>query len=117
MRFNPSISDVITLTAESSGVTVDEIKGPRRFQSFVDARSIICRLAIDTLGFSASSVGRSLGGRDHRTIANVLGRWSSRFEDDAEFASVHSRTVNSLVERILASRTDVSHDIDRSAPV
>ncbi|MFN3474065.1 MAG: helix-turn-helix domain-containing protein [Blastomonas sp.] len=60
---------IIEIVAHHTGVTVAEIKGPRRFPQFVNARhtaTLLIRQYRPDLSYP--QIGRLLGGRDHSTI-------------------------------------------------
>lgn len=56
-----------------SGVSVEEIKGPRRTREIVQVRDCVIRRLRDEMGLSLVAIGRILN-RDHTTIVASLKR-------------------------------------------
>ncbi|QQN73933.1 helix-turn-helix domain-containing protein [Croceicoccus sp. YJ47] len=63
-------ADLLYHTAVVFGVSVDDLRGPRRFKEYTVPRSAYSYLARELAGRSFPSIGRTLGGRDHSTIIN-----------------------------------------------
>jgi hypothetical protein len=58
------------LEAMGAGVTVDEVRGPRRAQRLVELRRTLAR-RLRSQGFSLPEIGRAIG-RDHSTVFHLL---------------------------------------------
>jgi len=71
---------IIGQTARRYGVSVAEIKGPRRDKLIVQARHECCYRMHKELGYSLSQIGRILS-RDHSTIFSGIRRHELRLRD------------------------------------
>jgi chromosomal replication initiation ATPase DnaA len=79
----PGIKDRIALgIAIKAGLTLADIKGPRRSKAYSQPRQHVM-LALKGAGYSLSSIGRFLGGRDHTTIIHGIAQAEKR-ENAAE---------------------------------
>jgi len=69
------VSEIIRRVSEKHGVSVQEIKGPRRERHVVEARFKALALAYDLRpDLSLVQIGREFGGRDHTTVLKALRR-------------------------------------------
>lgn len=92
------IADIIAHTARLTGVSIDEIKGPRRNREFVRSRMIVCYLAREITGKSFPEIGRMLGGRDHSTIIHGRAECINIMQRDPLFRAI-VRQVRKLARR------------------
>jgi hypothetical protein len=74
MLLQPSWRFLVSLAALKGGVTSDDIIGPQRFRPIAKARHYACYLIAVHTSLSLPHIGRNLGGRDHKTIHNSLGK-------------------------------------------
>lgn len=63
-----TVAEIARQTAARYGVTINDIKSPRRDQRFVRARQEAMWRARNETPHSLPAIGRFLGGRDHTTI-------------------------------------------------
>jgi len=59
---------VLQAVSEHTGISTDDIKGPRRSSDIARARQMAMYLMKELAGASLSQIGRELGGRDHSTV-------------------------------------------------
>ena len=79
----------LTLVAEAVadvwGVSVADLRGPRRFPRLVNPRHAAFALSIMHTGQSMAAVGRWFGDRDHKTVINGIRRFNEMLvKADAE---------------------------------
>ncbi|MCP4572723.1 MAG: chromosomal replication initiator protein DnaA [bacterium] len=90
------IADVMEVTADVHGFSVDQLKSKRRTQDLARARQIAMHLARELTGASLNKIGRSFGNRDHSTVAYACKKISDEMETDPRFRGA----VRDLMERI-----------------
>lgn len=66
------LSVIAAEVASKHGVTVDDIKGPRRVKNIMAARVEFYIRAVNETSKSYPQIGRFCGGRDHTTILKVV---------------------------------------------
>ncbi len=64
----PSLKEIIDLVSSKEGVSIMNMKSPRRQAHFCFARKIYYYLAKSLTPISFPAIGRELGGRDHSTV-------------------------------------------------
>jgi chromosomal replication initiator protein len=64
----PSLQEIGMRTAKHFGLKLSDLKGPRRMQSLVAARSAAMYLARQLTKKSYQQIGKFFGGRDHATV-------------------------------------------------
>lgn len=80
MKLNPD--QIINTVAWWYGVTIEEIKSPRRPDSILPAR-YSCYTLLYERGLSYKKVGSIIGGRDHSTVLDGIKRFEEwRDQDD-----------------------------------
>lgn len=62
------IEDIIEAVCAYYAVTPEEVRGPRRNQSFTVPRQIVMYLSRKLTSASLPKIGEGLGGRDHTTV-------------------------------------------------
>lgn len=62
------VSDVITATAEVSGVAICDLVGPSHVHRFSQPRQLAMFVARELTDQSYPQIGRAFGGRDHTTV-------------------------------------------------
>ena len=82
------IADVMTVVAECTDVTVDQLKSKRRTQDLARARQIAMNLARDMTGASLNQIGRAFGGRDHSTVSYACQKIKTDMDSDPRFRGV-----------------------------
>jgi chromosomal replication initiator protein len=65
---------VIGQTAQYFSLTIEEIAGPSRNRSLVEARQIAMYLCRELTDLSLPSIGREFGGRDHTTVLHACNK-------------------------------------------
>lgn len=78
------VQEIIATVAWRHGVTLEELKGPRkyrkvayaRFEAMHELRSLTRQDG--TVRFSTTHIGQILGGRDHTTVIAGLRRYQER---------------------------------------
>lgn len=71
-KLRPRAKSIVAEVAERHGVSVSDIRGPRRLAHFVRARrEAALRMRVE-LGISTIEIGKHLR-RDHSTVLNLLG--------------------------------------------
>ncbi|MFO7674819.1 MAG: chromosomal replication initiator protein DnaA [bacterium] len=64
----PDGNAIVAATADAFGVTVADLRGPRRTKQLALARQVAMYLLRKTLSMSLKEVGYCLGGKDHTTV-------------------------------------------------
>ena len=70
-----TIELIAVAVADVWGVSVADLRGPRRFPSYVDPRHVAFALARKMTPHSLPVIGRWFGDRDHTTVLNGLRRF------------------------------------------
>ena len=65
---------IIDEVANTFGVSGDELVGPSRRKRIVRARHVAMYLLHEDLGMTDTAIGRLLGGRNHSTVVNAVGK-------------------------------------------
>lgn len=63
-----TVDEIIDAVCQYYAVTPDEVRGPRRNQSFAVPRQMVMYLSRKLTSASLPKIGESLGGRDHTTV-------------------------------------------------
>ncbi len=82
------IADIMSIVAECTDVTVDQLKSKRRTQDLARARQIAMNLAREMTGASLNQIGRAFGGRDHSTVSYACQKIKSDMDSDPRFRGV-----------------------------
>lgn len=90
------IDTVLRIVAEQFGVSVAEIRSPRRSRQVVPARLVAAYLAHEVTERSTQEIGRQLGGRDQTNIVMYCRTIARKAAEDHEFNGL----VRSLEGRI-----------------
>jgi chromosomal replication initiation ATPase DnaA len=76
---NYTLPEILSIVAEATGFTEDELKGRRGKNELVNARHIYCYLGMYHLGnkpykerVSLNDIGREISDRDHTTILHAI---------------------------------------------
>ncbi len=81
-----SFADCLLAVSTVTGVSVFDIKSPRRFQSLVKPRFMVCSLAKRHTELSNGQIGMRLGNRDNSTILSGVRKADAYFMNDPLFA-------------------------------
>ncbi|MDR0837748.1 MAG: chromosomal replication initiator protein DnaA [Propionibacteriaceae bacterium] len=66
-----SVATIITQTAAYFGTSVDDVTGPSRTQTLVNARQIAMYLCREMTDLSLPRIGQEFGGKDHTTVMHA----------------------------------------------
>lgn len=80
-----SVNMILQATSVVFGISVLEMRSPRRSEAIVRARFAACLLARELTDQSYPQLGRSIGMRDHTTIQKAVGRAEDMHASDAQF--------------------------------
>jgi chromosomal replication initiator protein len=75
---------VVSLVAEHYGLTVDQMRGPKRDREIVVPRQIAAYLSREETDASLVRIGAALGGRDHSTIIHACSKVEREMSYDGE---------------------------------
>ena len=75
---------VVAVVAEHYGVTVEQLRGPKRDREIVVPRQIAAYLSREETDASLVRIGGALGGRDHSTIIHACSKIEREMGYDAE---------------------------------
>lgn len=98
-----TIATVADVTACAYGVTIRDMKSPRRPEPLITARHVAMYLAMRHTGCSSSGLGRWFGRRDHTTVLHAVKRITWRLDWDSELA-VHVATIDDALRAIAQER-------------
>ncbi|GHV03688.1 chromosomal replication initiator protein DnaA [Spirochaetia bacterium] len=65
---NMSIETIQRVIAESYGLTINDLKGPKRNTNIILARQLAMYIAREITEYSTTELGQAFGGRDHTTV-------------------------------------------------
>ncbi len=83
-----TIERVIRTVSQRLGLSIRELRGPRRARPLAHARHLVAYLAHEYANFSLPAIGRALGGRDHTTILHSVRKAASLLREDRNFAEL-----------------------------
>lgn len=69
---NYTLPEILSIVAEATGFTVDELKGSRRFRRLTNARQLYCYIARKNTSDSLSDIGQTINNRDHTTVIHSV---------------------------------------------
>ena len=75
---------VVAVVAEHYGMTVEQLRGPKRDREIVVPRQIAAYLSREETDASLVRIGGALGGRDHSTIIHACSKIEREMSYDAE---------------------------------
>lgn len=81
------VLDILDEVAESFGVTVEELKGPRRRKSVALARQVAMYLIRILLKRSYAEVAQDLGRKDHTTAVHACEKIAAEVEHGGQLAT------------------------------
>lgn len=79
-----SADEILKTVAEFYGLTLEELRGPRRNQRLVFPRQVAMFFLREETGASLPQIGARLGGRDHTTVMYGCERVRTRMEEDTQ---------------------------------
>lgn len=83
-----TLEEISRAVCRRLGLSLREVRSPRRARPLAQARHLIAHLAHRYAGFSLPVIGRALGGRDHTTILHSVRKAASLLDDDPAFAEL-----------------------------
>jgi len=90
---------ILTAVAETYGLTVDDLVGPRRARPLVTARHVAMYLVRTLTDYSYPSIGKIFGGRDHSTCISAY----EKIEDQMKERLQLYEQVTALIHQIKGS--------------
>ncbi len=82
------IADIMSVVADCTDVTVEQLKSKRRTQDLARARQIAMYLAREMTGASLNQIGRAFGGRDHSTVSYACQKIKDDADSDPRFRGI-----------------------------
>jgi len=82
-RPTPALAGLAQRVAAHTGLPVAELRAARRTRAVLQARRLVCQLAVRRLGYSGAAVARFLG---VTTSAGTRAAWTEPLPDLAEWA-------------------------------
>ena len=73
---------VIEQAARLFGTTAALVRGPKRERMVSHARHLAMYVMREDMGLALTEIGRALGGRDHSTVFQAVGKVASRLQSD-----------------------------------
>lgn len=87
---------ILLAVADTYGLTVDELVGPRRARPLVTARHVAMYLIRSLTDYSYPSIGKVFGGRDHSTVISAVDKISAQMGEKRQLYE----QVTSLIHQI-----------------
>jgi len=81
-------TDVAAVVCEVFGVTLNDLKSPRRTRKLFVPRHAFCALMKEFTSYSYPQIGATLGNRDHTTILHAVRRAALLYAHDVEFMAM-----------------------------
>jgi chromosomal replication initiator protein len=91
-----SIEIIQRVVAEKFGLSLNDLKGPKRTQKIVLPRQLAMYIAREITEYTTTEVGEYFGGRDHTTVMHSCKMIEERVQTDPSFES----TIESLKRMI-----------------
>ncbi len=79
-----TIDLILSIVAESTGVSVTEITGDKRTRPVVESRHLAMYLARELTDASLPKIGERIGNRDHTTVLHVVDKIAKLMRQDRE---------------------------------
>jgi chromosomal replication initiator protein len=95
-----TIDLILSIVAESTGVSVTEITGDKRSRPVVESRHLVMYLARELTDASLPKIGERVGNRDHTTVLHAVDKIGKLMREDRE---MYSR-VQRLTTKIKSAR-------------
>ena len=87
---------ILIAVADTYGLTVEELVGPRRARPLVTARHVAMYLIRSLTDYSYPSIGKVFGGRDHSTVISAVDKISAQMGEKRQLYE----QVTSLIHQI-----------------
>jgi len=87
---------ILDAVAETYGLTVEELVGPRRARPLVTARHVAMYLIRSLTDYSYPSIGKVFGGRDHSTVISAVDKITAQMGEKRQLYE----QVTSLIHQI-----------------
>ncbi|QPC82793.1 chromosomal replication initiator protein DnaA [Phototrophicus methaneseepsis] len=81
-REHVQLDDIIQITADKHGLTIEELKGARRTGKINRARQIAMYIAREMTEYSLPQIGEAFGGRSHTTVLHGCNKINDELESD-----------------------------------
>ncbi len=79
-----TIDLILSIVAESTGVSVTEITGDKRTRPVVESRHLAMYLARELTDASLPKIGERIGNRDHTTVLHAVDKIAKLMRQDRE---------------------------------
>ena len=99
-RFQVTVADVVTWVSFQTGVSVNEIMGPRRLFATVRARFAVYWISVYGLQRSLPEIGQKLSNRDHTTVLHGHRRAEEMREIDPAFKMMTDKGLRHFIALI-----------------
>jgi hypothetical protein len=87
-RTYPHVKAIQFVVADRYGMTVEELKSPKRKRPIVQARQLGYHLVQELTRKSTLEIGRRFGGRDHTTVMHGCRQVALRLQSEPAFAQL-----------------------------
>jgi len=94
LRINPE--DIMKIVSEECGVTMDEVLSRSRKGLIVNARHIFCAIMKKEFGYSYTTIGKIVNGRDHTTAIHSTKTHSNRCETEEGYKEHTQLIINKI---------------------
>lgn len=111
MRLMTEMQRIIYAASKVSGVSVNDIKSPRRAKHVCNVRHAIMFLAKERTRLSLPTIGRMLGGKDHSTVLHGVKKVTDHYERFAEMIE-KIKAINMSVDDLGISQDMLSPSTD-----
>lgn len=81
----PSLAIILEVTADEFGVSVPDLKSPKKCRKVARPRQVAMYLARHLTPLSLPAIGRDLGDRDHKTIMHGIDKVADLMDGDPTF--------------------------------
>ncbi len=78
---------ILSIVAESTGVSVTEITGDKRSRAVVESRHLVMYLTRELTDLSLPKIGDRVGNRDHTTVLHAVEKIAKLMQEDREMYS------------------------------
>src|ERR1051325_7361073 len=90
--------DILQLVSEETGVSIEIIKGKRRFPYIVQARHLYCLFAKMYTYLNLGQIGRPINYKEHTAIRHAVTTAKNLIETDENFAAIAKNIETKLNE-------------------
>jgi len=104
MRKPITVAEILSHVSAKTGITIEELKGPRRIKRITPYRHMAYYLAKKLTTLSYPQIGKVIGGRDHSTIIHGCEQCEIRMSRDPEFMDMVFSLRNDLIDGVVAKK-------------